>query len=170
MKAPPRDSKRGSRCPARRDLQRGFYGGEDRICKGALVLHALRYLIGDEVFLRSIRRMAYPVKESETWADGQPLRLVTTDDSREHRLPGIGARPALVLRSVCAPGKVSSWSQRRTVFQLNLKWEVPGDLPFPMLVDVVVERKAHRVPMLGAATVTVGDSYVIDPDGWVLRE
>ena len=47
--------------------------------KGAVVLHTLRYLIGDDAFFR-LRRMAYPTKEMESWTDGRQTRLVSTDD------------------------------------------------------------------------------------------
>src|SRR5215208_1084651 len=48
--------------------------------KGALILHSLRYLIGDDAFFRSLRRMAYPTKEMEKITDGRQERLVNTDD------------------------------------------------------------------------------------------
>ena len=56
-----------------------IYSG-DIYGKGALVLHALRYLVGDDAFFRSLRRMAYLTPESEKWTDGRAERLVTTDD------------------------------------------------------------------------------------------
>ncbi|HKX83723.1 MAG TPA: M1 family metallopeptidase, partial [Pyrinomonadaceae bacterium] len=48
--------------------------------KGAYILHTLRYLIGDEAFFRSLRRMAYPTKAMEKLTDGRQERLVNTDD------------------------------------------------------------------------------------------
>ena len=48
--------------------------------KGALFLHALRYLIGDEAFFKALHHMAYPTKEMETYTDGRQERLVNTDD------------------------------------------------------------------------------------------
>jgi aminopeptidase N len=48
--------------------------------KGAVTLHTLRYLIGDDAFFRALRRMAYPTKEMERWTDGRQTRLVNTDD------------------------------------------------------------------------------------------
>ncbi|NNE67766.1 MAG: M1 family metallopeptidase, partial [Pyrinomonadaceae bacterium] len=51
--------------------------------KGAAVLHTLRYLIGDEAFFKSVRRMAYPVKSMESIVTGKQNRLVTTDDFKQ---------------------------------------------------------------------------------------
>jgi len=79
MKARKRNVRNAAPVAPREQTSSEAYGG-DIYDKGALTLHALRYLIGDEAFLRSIRRMAYPTPESETWTDGRAERLVTTDD------------------------------------------------------------------------------------------
>lgn len=146
--------------------------GSDIYDKGALTLHALRFLIGDDAFFRSIRLMAYPTQESEKWDDGRALRLVTTDDFvniasaeakqdlrwffevyiREAKLP--------ILRSTAENGV------------LRLQWEAPGGLAFPMPIEVVVDGRKVRVPMTnGQGTVRYsGTPPVIDPNGWVMRQ
>lgn len=145
--------------------------GGDIYDKGALVLHSLRYLVGDDAFLRSIRRMAYPTPESETWSDGRALRLVTTDDfvtiaSRESKQDlrwffevYIRTAGLPVLRSEAKDGL------------LTLEWQSPNSLPFPMPVDVVIEGKTVRIPMTdGKGSVKyTGEPPVIDPNGWVLK-
>lgn len=147
------------------------YGG-DIYDKGALTLHALRYLIGDQAFLRSIRRMAYPTPEAETWTDGRALRLVTTDDFvniasteakqdlrwffevyvRQPKLP--------ILKSEAANGV------------LRLEWVTPDGLPFPMPIEVAVNGKTTRVPMAGGrgSLNYSGAEPIIDPNGWVLKQ
>lgn len=146
--------------------------GNDIYDKGALTLHALRFLVGDEAFFRSIRRMAYPTPEAEKWDDGRALRLVTTDDFvniasaeakqdlrwffevylREAKLP--------VLRAQAENGV------------LRLQWEAPNGLPFSMPIEVVADGRTVRVPMTngqGAVRFT-GTPPVVDPNGWVLRQ
>lgn len=145
--------------------------------KGALVLHALRYLIGDDAFFRSLRRMAYPTKAMEKFTDGRQERLVNTDDFltiaeaeskmdldwffelylRQPKLPK--------LRTIVKPA--GSGTQKSLV----LSWDTPNDMPFPMPIDVVVDGKTRRVEFKsGSASVPfTGETPVVDPNGWVLK-
>lgn len=148
-----------------------FYGG-DLYDKGALVLHALRYLIGDEAFFRSIRRMAYPTSESERWDDGRALRLVTTEDyvtiASSEAKQDLRWFFDVYIRQPSLPLLKSEVSNG----VMKLEWETPGDLPFPMPIDVRVDGRTVRVPMTnGKGEVRfTGDEPVIDPEGWVLRQ
>jgi len=170
MKGRRRNVRNAAPVAPREETSSAAYGG-DIYDKGALTLHALRYLIGEEALLRSIRRMAYPTPESEKWADGRALRLVTTEDYvniasaeakqdlrwffevyvRQAKLP--------VLKSEAANGV------------LKLEWVTPENLPFPMPIDVVVDGKTVRVSMAGGkgSVNYSGAAPVIDPNGWVLR-
>ncbi|MFN0138686.1 MAG: M1 family metallopeptidase [Pyrinomonadaceae bacterium] len=147
--------------------------------KGAVVLHTLRYLIGDDAFFRALRRMAYPTKEMERVTDGRQERLVNTDDFltiaeaeckceldwffemylRQPKLPKLVTEDGF-----CADGTNSYCS-------FALRWETPNNVLFPMPVDVVVDGKKQRVEMKDGKTVIkyTGSMPVIDPNGWVLR-
>ncbi len=151
----------------------------DIYTKGAVVLHTLRYLIGDEAFFRSIRRMCYPTKAMEAITDGRQTRLVTTDDFlkiaeqeskmkldwffemylRQPKLPKLVVQEAL-----------SSFTSQPS--RIVLSWETPSNMPFPMPIDVEIDGKAQRVEMKdGKAAVNFNGSTapVVDPKGWVLR-
>ena len=57
---------------------------------------------------------------------------------------------------------------------VELRWEVPDDLPFPMPVDVTVDGERRRIEMPdGKATLTVpaggGAAFEVDPEEWILR-
>ena len=151
--------------------------------KGAYILHTLRYLIGDDAFFRSLRRMAYPTKEMEKLTDGRQERLVTTDDFltiaeqeskmdldwffelylRQPKLPKLVVSP-----ETCDQGTAAGAPKQCRV---TLAWETPGSLPFPMPIDVEVNGKTRRVEMKDGKAVIeyTGPAPVIDKDGWVLR-
>ncbi len=146
--------------------------GNDIYDKGALVLHALRYLMGDEAFFRSIRRMAYPTPESEKWTDGRALRLVTTDDFVS--IASAEAKQDLrwFFEVYIRQAKLPQLKTEASDGVLKLEWVTPENLPFPMPLDVVVEGKTIRVPMReGKGTLSfAGASPTIDPKGWVLKQ
>ena len=139
--------------------------------KGALVLHTLRYLIGDDAFFRALHHMAYPNKQMETYTDGRQERLVTTDDFLTIAEQDSGRKLdwffELYLRQPKLPKLVSEVNGNT----MTLHWETPNNMPFPMPVDVVVNGKTQRVEMKdGKATIKfTGTAPVIDPNGWVLK-
>ena len=144
--------------------------------KGALILHTLRYLIGDEKFFKALHHMAYPTKEMETYTDGRQERLVTTDDFQTIAEQDSGMKLdwffELYLRQPKLPrllGASGSDCQAKCTF--NLQWETPNNMPFPMPVDVVVDGKTQRVEMPNGkgSVIYSGKPPVIDPNGWVLK-
>ena len=148
--------------------------------KGAVVLHTLRYLIGDEAFFRSLRRMCYPTKEMEAVTDGRQARLVNTDDflniAEQESKMDLDWFFELYLRQPKLPKLVTaitidSASSGSHDQVMSLTWETPNNLPFPMPVDVEVNGKTRRVELKnGQATVSfTGTVPVVDPKGWVLK-
>ncbi|MBA2379989.1 MAG: M1 family peptidase, partial [Blastocatellia bacterium] len=140
--------------------------------KGAVVLHTLRYLIGDDAFFRALRRMSYPTKEMETFTDGRQARFVNTDDfltiAERESMRELDWFFEVYLRQPKLPRLLVN---RETPGMLSLKWETPDGLPFPMPVDVVANGKPMRVEMKdGKGSVKFsGTEPVIDPDGWILK-
>ncbi len=141
--------------------------------KGAWVLHTLRYLIGDSLFFRSLRRMAYPTPEMEKITDGRQCRFATTDDYLQlvNRLTNrqLDWFFEVYLRHPQLP-------QLAVAFQgdtLALHWVLPGSHPFPMPLEIEVQGNRRRVP-LGTTIVRIPisskDTLLIDPEHWVLFE
>ena len=144
--------------------------------KGALFLHTLRYLIGDKAFFNALHHMAYPTKAMETYTDGRQERLVTTDDfltiAEQESGMKLGWFFELYLRQPKLPRLGTSGSGAGNSGVLNLSWETPNNMPFPMPIDVEINGKIQRVEMKdGKATVnyTGTEPPVIDPKGWVLK-
>ncbi|MEP6786911.1 MAG: M1 family metallopeptidase [Acidobacteriota bacterium] len=139
--------------------------------KGAYFLHTLRYLIGDKAFFQALRHMAYPTKEMEKLTDGRQERLVNTDDFLTIAETDSGMKLdwlfELYLRQPKLPKLVTSVSGNT----LNLRWETPDNMQFPMPVDVEINGKTQRVEMKdGKASVSfTGAAPIVDPKGWVLK-
>lgn len=146
-------------------------GSNDIYYKGGLVLHTLRWQLGDEKFRECLRRFCYPVEG--TWpTDGSQVRLVDTAD--------------FVALCTRIAGEDMQWFFDAYVHQaglprlvhevkdgvLELRWEVAGDLPFPLAVPVEVDGEVRRVEMPGGrGTLTVGQAEPkVDPQGWLLRQ
>jgi len=134
------------------------------------VLHTLRYLIGDDAFFRSLRKMCYPTKEMERVTDGRQTRLVNTDDflaiaERESGMK-LGWFFEMYLRQPKLPKLITETKEN----VLMLRWKTPNNIPFPMPVDVEIDGKIQRIKMdSGSASVPFGKATV-DPNGWVLKE
>lgn len=141
--------------------------------KGALVLHALRYLLGDDTFHELLRRQAYPDPALESVTDGTQTRITSTaefialaEEVSGHELDWFFD---VYLRQPALP----RLRAERDGDRLELAWEVPAELPFPMPVDVQIGEEVQRVELTGGvATVELAGAdlaVAIDPDFWVLR-
>ncbi len=150
--------------------------GSDIYFKGAWVLHTLRYLLGEDILDEALLRLAYPTVDAEWETDGSQTRFVSTADviSTFDQLAGreLGWLFEAYLRQAELPdllAKIEPGSGERT---LELRWQVPGDLPFPMPVPVLLGERTVVVDMTdgtGSVAVPAGIEPVIDPERWILR-
>ena len=141
--------------------------------KGALILHTLRYLIGDEAFFKSLRRMAYPDPKMESVKDGRQFRFATTDDFRYIAEQASGMNLdwffEVYLRQPALPRLVSETKGNALV----LRWDAPEGLKFPMPVEVQVGGQTRRVEMnQGEVTIPfdAGQTPVVDPKSRILKQ
>lgn len=157
-----------------------FRSGGDIYTKGAWVLHTLRWVIGEEALFESLRQMAYPDSSSLRATGGDQVRFVTTDDFlrtaeevSDQELDWLfevyvrqPALPELVAERDRGPGTDADI--------VNIRWNVPDGLPFPMPVQVEVdgEMRTVEMPADGAAELRVpaGADVALDPKGRILRE
>ncbi len=157
-----------------KEIYFGPEGGSDAdiYYKGAWVLHTLRFLIGREVLMASLRELCYPDEKSLRATDGSQCRFRTTEDFRsivEHRS---GMKLDWFFDVYLRQPELPKLSTQREGSSLKLSWTVPGGRPFPLPVEIRVGGKIRRVPLPnGSATVEVSASepIQIDPSGWILR-
>jgi aminopeptidase N len=145
--------------------------GGDIYYKGSWICHSLRWLLGDEDMARVLRRWAYPDPALEASQDGSACRLATTDEllAIAEQVTGreLGWFFEVYLRQPALPELLAEAADGR----LRLSWKLPGDLPFPMPVPVQVGDELRRieVPVEGAEIDLGGQTYQVDPEGWLLR-
>ena len=144
--------------------------------KGASVLHTLRYLIGDEAFFRALRRMAYPTKEIEAFTDGRQTRFATTDDFRqiaeEESKMDLGWFFEVYLRQPKLPQLVYEQVEGDSGGSVNFSWKTPGNVPFPMPIEVKIGEETRRIKVsnnFGWTPIQRGEELEVDPDGWILK-
>lgn len=147
----------------------GGGGNLDIYYKGAWVLHTLRYVMGDEAFFRALRRFVYPTPEAAQ--SPHPGRFVTTDDF----VAVVNAEAGrdltwffdVYVRQPALPRLVTTSSGG----EMRLRWDVPGNLPFPMPVEVQMGGQTRRVdvPAEGATLPLMRSAMPVDPNGWLLK-
>jgi aminopeptidase N len=148
------------------------YGG-DIYYKGAWILHTLRFLIGNEAFLNVLRRWAYPDLAMEETTDGSQVRVGTTDDFRKIAEDVSGTDLDWFFEVYLRQPELPRLSSSMTGDSLELAWEVPGELTFPMPIEVRIGAEMHRLDMRGgrgALFVPDRASFEIDPLDWILME
>ncbi|MFP4227542.1 MAG: M1 family metallopeptidase [Salinivenus sp.] len=139
--------------------------------RGALVLHTLRYLMGEEDFRAVLRRFVYPEDEG---ANGRsPFRHVRTRDF-------IDTAEAVSGRSLSAFFDVYLYQEdlprlvhHHSEDTVSLEWKNTGDKAFEVPVPVRVNDTTRRVEMAdgrGQLEVPSGADVEVDPRGWVLRQ
>ncbi|MBE1159115.1 M1 family metallopeptidase [Dyella acidiphila] len=146
--------------------------GLDIYNKGALMLHSLRDLIGDQAFFASLRELVYGRPDPQP-GNFQPHYQGTQDFV------------AIVNK---AAGRDLSWFFNVYLYQpvlpkldvqhqgdtLALHWQVPHDLPFPMPVEVQVDGKLHTLPMANGQgsldNVPAHALVIVDPHSKLLRD
>jgi aminopeptidase N len=146
-------------------------GDGDIYGKGAVILHTLRYLIGDAAFFKSLRRMAYPTKSMEKITNGKQNRFANTDDFKQIAEEESGMKLdwffEVYLRQPFLPKLVTETVGDQT----NLRWETPNNMPFEMPIDASIDGKTQRITMKNGKgnVMTKGVNPQFDPNSWILK-
>ncbi len=148
-----------------------FASGSDIYSKGALFLHTLRWLVGDDDFFEALRRMAYPDPALERVTDGSQVRFATTDDFLDIVEQVSGTELDWLFEVYLRQPALPRLNTERAGNTLRLSWDAPGGLDFPMPVEVAIDGQRQRVDVpAGGATIDIpaGARVEVDPDDWVL--
>ncbi len=140
--------------------------------KGAVILHALRYLIGDKPFFAALRRMAYPDPSREKLTNGRQVRFTTTADFQRIAETASGTSLDWFFEVYLRQPKLPRLLTERRANQLELRWEAPEGLPFPMPVEIRIGNSTRRYEMPGGRVnlpIDSGLTVVVDPQNWILK-
>jgi aminopeptidase N len=145
--------------------------GQDIYNKGALMLHSLRQLIGDQDFFKSIRLLVYGRNDPKP-GNFSP-RYATTADyvAMVNKVTGrdLGWFFDVYLYDAALP----RLDVKHDGDSLTLRWVTEHGTPFPMPVQVQVGDVVHVLPMTrgaGRLHVPAGSLLIIDPHSRLLRE
>ncbi len=139
--------------------------------KGAWILHTLRYLIGDNAFFESLRKMAYPKLKDGEAIDGSQIRFATTDDFLAIAEKASGMELDWFFEVYLRQPELPVLYSMVEKGNLKLYWKTPNDLPFPMPVEVVIEGEIKRfdIPPEGIEIpLKKGDKPEVVPHNWLL--
>ena len=151
------------------DIKKGGPGG-DIYTKGALVLHTLRGLIGDEAFFRAVRLLVYGT-EQPLPGQFQP-RYGSSTEFMAIVNKVTGGNYDWFFQVYLYQAALPELITERDGGQLRLSWKVPGGGAFPMPVEVRVGDRVEKVAMVGGSgqlTVAKGATVTLDPHSRVLR-
>jgi len=138
--------------------------GRDIYFKGAMVLHTLRSLIGDDAFFAFLRRAA--------GAEADAPIYVTTDDIIRLAEDAAGRELDWFFDAYLYQATLPRLIIEQEKTKLTLRWEMPGGRPFPMPIEVQVGDMTRQVAMDGgqASIALRGEAPItVDPERKVLR-
>ena len=145
--------------------------GLDIYNKGALMLHSLRALIGDEKFFECLRMLVYgtpgpkPGNFAPHYASAQDFVDIVNKVS--------GRDLSWFFNVYLYQAQLPALDQQREGNTLRLHWRAPHDLPFPMPVEIQVDGKLHVLAMThgeGTLDVPADALVIVDPHSKLLRD
>jgi aminopeptidase N len=140
--------------------------------KSIMVLHSLRYLLGDKTFFELLRRQAYPSPPLDDLEDCGQCRVTDTAEfiALANTVSGQNLNWFfdLYLYRAALPTLITEDRGE----SLLIRWQVPTGMAFPMPIEIEQKGIRRRVAMPNGETVIrkqVGEVVLVDPDFLMLR-
>jgi aminopeptidase N len=145
--------------------------GNDIYTKGALILHTLRNLIGDDAFFTATRRMVYGTA-TPTPGNFQP-RWSSTKEFVQFSNEASGRDLNWFFDAYLYHAALPELVEERNGDKLTLRWKLRDGGAFPMPIEVRVNERIEKLPMsdgVGVVSVPPHAMVTIDPMSRVLRQ
>lgn len=145
--------------------------GNDIYFKSAWMLHTLRGMVGDDLFWKAMRTVLHGKHDV---ADIQyPIKPVymNTEEFIEIFNSVTGRDLTWVFDVYLREAASVIVDEDRSDTSLSLKWNIPGNRPFPMPLDVSINGAVVTLDMTsGSASIAITneDDIIIDPDHKIL--
>ncbi|MRW87273.1 M1 family peptidase [Pseudoduganella sp. FT26W] len=145
--------------------------GNDIYTKGALILHTLRNLIGDDAFFTATRRMVYGTA-APTPGHFQP-RWSSTKEFVQFTNEASGRDLNWFFNAYLYHAALPELVEERSGGKLKLHWKLADGGAFPMPVEVRINERIEKLPMTdgtGELSLPAHAQVTIDPMSRVLRQ
>ena len=145
----------------------------DIYSKGTWLLHSLRYVIGEEAFWRSVRRLVFDTVDPAELSAPIAARYRTTDDYLRIASEEAGEDLGWFFEVYARRGPLPVLETSDTEEGLLLEWQNVDGLEFPMPIPVRVDGELQRVEFEGNRALLAGLSegdVMVDPLMQVLRK
>ncbi|GGO93740.1 M1 family metallopeptidase [Stakelama pacifica] len=144
--------------------------GLDIYNKGAWMLHTLRNLIGDAAFREVTQRVVYGTPDPRP-GNFRP-RFGSTDEFIRTVNDVTGKDYGWFFQVYLKQAALPRLEQERSADRLSLHWDVPGNGPFPLPVEVQIGDRIETLPMTGgkgSIAIPEGAHVIIDPYARILK-
>ncbi len=144
--------------------------GTDIYYKGSWTLHTLRWLVGDQVFFDSVRRLVYGRRDPAP-GNLRP-RYGSTAEFQTIVRAESGRDLSWFFDTYLRDRALPELTMTRDGDTLRLRWMTEGKRAFPMPVELKIDDAVRRVELPeGTASITVPASshVVVDPAARILR-
>ena len=155
------------------DDSEGKGPGGDIYSKGSWLLRSLRYLIGEDAFWTSIKRLIYDTKNPSELKSPIKPRFRTTDDFMNIASQEAEQDLAWFFEVYARRGPLPVLKETQVAGDLKLEWENVGELQFPMPIPVRINGEIQRIEFSGNTVLMENTSLKnvqIDPFMNVLRK
>jgi len=145
----------------------------DIYAKGTWLLHSLRYVIGEDAFWRSVRRLVYDTPHPEELPAPISARLRSTDDFVNITSEEAGEDLSWFFEVYARRGPLPVLATDESEEGLKLEWQNIDDLTFPMPIPVRIGGEIRRIEFSGnqALLANVSEADIqVDPYMQVLRK
>lgn len=138
--------------------------------RGALVMHTLRYHLGDESFFNLFKRWLYPDSTDYDNTNGRLCRILSTDDMKvqAEEVTGVDLDPFfdVFFREAAFP----VLHVLREINEATFTWETENNVLLDVNIPIFVNGTDQVVEMTygqGSIAISINDTLVIDPQKWI---